>query len=261
MHTEPAALFLFAHQDDEYGVFHRIEECVREGKRVHCAYFTDGASCTPSARRNHESLAVLAQLGVRSKDVAFAGEQVGLRDANLPEQLPSAYAWLSQWLDQFTRIDSIHIPAWEGAHQDHDALHALMVKAAQARGMLALLRQFPLYHGYRAIHPYVNALSPLAANGPVTTATIPWRARRRYLLLCLSYRSQKRTWAGLLPFVLWHYLLHGTQALQPACAARIEQQPHEGTLYYERRKFYSWDAMRNRIGELGTVVAGFARRD
>lgn len=251
MPTEAAALFLFAHQDDEFGVFHRIEECVRNGLRVHCAYFTDGATATASAdQRNAESLAVLRQLGVRAEDVAFAGQEIGIPDAGLPERLPAAHAWLGNWLAQFARIDSLHVTAWEGGHHDHDALHALAVKVAQDLGLLERLRQFALYNGYGCIHPFFNALTVLEANGPAQSQRIPLRARLRYLRLCASYPSQKSTWIGLLPFVALRYLVRGRQDLQPVSPARIGEQPHPGSLYYERRAFYTWSAMRARLAEL-----------
>lgn len=251
MHSEPAALFLFAHQDDEYGVFHRIEQCVRRGLRVHCAYLTDGATAVATAqRRNRESLAVLQRLGVRAADVVFAGEQQGIPDAGLAAHMPKALAWIRGWFAQFAQVDSIHVMAWEGAHHDHDALHALVVIAANEAGLLERVRQFPLYHAYRSYHPFFNAVSPLAANGPVQSERIPFRSRLRYLGMCLSYPSQFRiTWAGLFPFMLLRYLAHGCQDLQPVSLARIGQQPYPGTLYYERRGFYTWDAMRSHIAK------------
>lgn len=251
MHTEPAALFLFAHQDDEFGVFHRIEECVRNGLRVHCAYFTDGATASASAvTRNAESLAVLRQLGVRAEDVAFAGQQAGIPDAGLPERLPAAHAWLRGWLARFDRIDSIHVTAWEGGHHDHDALHALAVIVAQELGLLGRLRQFALYNAHGCLHPFFNALTALAENGPPDSQRIPLRARLRYLRLCASYPSQKSTWIGLLPFVALRYLVRGRQDLQAVSPGRLDEQPHPGKLYYERRAFYTWPAMRARLEEL-----------
>jgi LmbE family N-acetylglucosaminyl deacetylase len=44
-----AALFLFAHQDDEFGVYQRILECRRRGLRVVCAYLTDGQTAGASS--------------------------------------------------------------------------------------------------------------------------------------------------------------------------------------------------------------------
>lgn len=254
MHTEAAALFLFAHQDDEFGVFHRIEECVRKGLAVHCAYLTDGA--TPhvsSERRNAESLAVLRKLGVPPAHVTFAGQELGIPDAALAERLPAAYAWLRDWLGRFSNIDSIHIPAWEGGHHDHDALHALAVMVARELGLLERVRQFALYHGHGAIHAYMNALCTLDANGPVERQRIPLRARLRYLRLCASYPSQRSTWIGLLPFVTLRYLLRGSQDLQRVSPARLAEPPHPGTPYYERRAFYTWEAMRARVAELNQL--------
>ena len=79
MPIEPVALFLFAHQDDEFGVFERIATLRRQGVRVACAYLTDGQTAKSSAaQRNAESLAVLAQLGVAPGDVIFAGTPAGV---------------------------------------------------------------------------------------------------------------------------------------------------------------------------------------
>ncbi len=63
---KPSALFLFAHQDDEFGVFQKIIDEVGKGRAVYCVYFTDGRFGKVSAQcRNQESLAVLLRLGVK----------------------------------------------------------------------------------------------------------------------------------------------------------------------------------------------------
>jgi LmbE family N-acetylglucosaminyl deacetylase len=246
----PTALFLFAHQDDEFGVFQRIADCRAQGLRVACAYFTDGATPTATAaRRNRESLAVLARLGVAPEDVHFAGGQLGIGDAGLPQHLAPAARWLAHWLDGFEDIDSLHVTAWEGGHHDHDALHALAVTVAARRGLLARTWQYSLYQAAGLPGPLFRVLAPLPQNGQPRTRTIPWRARRAYLGYCLSYPSQRGTWVGLFPFVLLHYLLRGTQALQPVDPARLDQRPHPGPLYYEKRRFFSWDQMTRLVRE------------
>lgn len=245
------ALFLFAHQDDEFGVFHRIGECVREGMRVHCAYLTDGAYRHATAQqRNAESLSVLERLGVRREDVAFAGDETGIADGSLPERLPAARAWLQAWMARFPGIDSIYVPAWEGGHQDHDALHALCAVLAKGDGMLGRVRQYPLYHTYRCTHPMLLALAPLEANGPVSSTAIPIRDRIRQLRLCLSYPSQRNAWMLFFPFVAKHYLTRGSQQLQPVSMERLRERPHPGALYYERRGFYQWEKMQERVQAL-----------
>lgn len=244
MRIEPAALFLFAHQDDEFGVFERITSLRRQGVRVACAYLTDGQTASAGAEeRNAESLAVLARLGVDAREVRFAGQELGIGDARLPLQLDAAARWIGDWLDGFGAIEAIHAPAWEGGHHDHDALHALTVLLAARRGLLARTWQFSLYQASGLPGPLFRVLAPLAENGPATRLPIAWGARLRYLRHCLSYPSQRTTWIGLFPFVALHYLLRGVEQLQPVAPRRLGERPHAGALYYEKRRFFSWERM------------------
>ncbi|KQQ87768.1 PIG-L deacetylase family protein [Massilia sp. Leaf139] len=248
---KPAALFLFAHQDDEFGVFHVIEECLRQGRRVACAYLTRGAAGL-AARRNDESRRVLTSLGVQERNIVFAGDLLGIDDAHLYTGLEAAHAWIDCWIGGFGRVDGIYVTAWEGGHHDHDVLHALTVLVAQGRGLLPRVRQFALYNHKGCPGPLFRVLSPLVENGEVERLPIPWRRRLAYLRLCLQYPSQRTTWIGLFPFVLLHYVFDGRQALQTVSIERIGQRPHEGILYYEQRHFFDWPRMRKILAVLRT---------
>jgi hypothetical protein len=81
----------------------------------------------------------------------------------------------------------------------------------------------------------------LPENGEVETVKIQLFNRLRFIGLCLSYPSQVKTWIGLFPFFLFHYFFFGTQALQKVSLERLNNRPHAGSLYYERRKFSSWE--------------------
>lgn len=246
MRTERAAVFLFAHQDDEFGVYQRISDCTRTGLRVYCAYLTDGATATASAaQRNAESLQVLGQLGVARGDVVFAGEALGIGDARLPLHMDAAGSWLATWLAGLGDIESLHVTAWEGGHHDHDALHALAVSIAHGMGMVERCWQYPLYHGKGCPGPLFRTLAPIAENGPVTATQL--QQRLRDLRLCLSYPSQRATWLGLFPFVVLHYLFGGVQSLQGVSLERTTQRPHAGPLYYEKRNFFTWPQMQKAI--------------
>ncbi len=247
--SKPAAgvaLFLFAHQDDEFGVYHVLDECRRRGQRAVCAYLTRGARGI-GEQRNEESLAVLRGLGVRGEDVIFAGDALGIDDAALPGALQAAGDWMAHWMASFASIGQIYVTAWEGGHHDHDALHALVVRTARQLGQVSLVRQFALYNAYGCPGPFFRVLSPLAANGTVTSLHITWRKRLHYLCLCLQYPSQRKTWLGLFPFVFLHYVFKGTQTLQAVDEARLQERPHEGPLYYERRGFYRWELMQEKL--------------
>lgn len=254
--SEPVALFLFAHQDDEFGIFQKIVDEQEVGNRVCCAYLTDGSfDKTLTQRRNQESLTVLGHLGVRQQDVFFAGEALGIADATLPEQLEKAAGWLRSWLGSFAHIRSIYVVAWEGGHHDHDALHALTVQLAHEASMLPRVRQFSLYNGYGCSGPLFRVMLPLALNGPVETTSMRWRDRIRFLRYCLGYPSQTKTWVGLFPFVLLHYVFNGEQAVQGVSLTRLGQRPHSGALYYERRGFSTWEKVREQLAALGLPPA------
>jgi LmbE family N-acetylglucosaminyl deacetylase len=249
MPTEHSALFLFAHQDDEFGVYQRILDCRQRGLRVACAYLTDGQTASATAeQRNRESLAVLARLGVAPEDVFFAGAELGIGDARLPLHLAPAAAWIGRWLERYPLLDALHVTAWEGGHHDHDALHALAVLLATERGLLGRTWQFSLYQAKGLPGPLFRVLAPIEENGPAVATRIPWRGRLRHLRACLSYPSQRTTWIGLFPFVLLHYLLRGVEQLQPVSLRRLDERPHAGALYYEKRNFFTWDQMTRAIG-------------
>lgn len=249
--NSPIAVFLFAHQDDEFGVFHQIALERASGVKVFCIYLTTGVSqggC--SSRRNSESLRVLRELGVSEDHVVFAGEKLGISDGGLLETLDVARQWFGDWLDACGDVTRIYIPAWEGGHPDHDALHALALKVATVSSPKAQISQFSLYNAVGCRQPFFRVLNPIDANGMVQSARIPWRRRLQYLRMCLSYPSQRRSWLGLFPFVLAHYVLSGRQQLQPVSICRVKCRPHAGTLYYEMRSFAAWKRVSAEVSRL-----------
>ncbi|MFZ2406725.1 MAG: PIG-L family deacetylase, partial [Methylobacter sp.] len=183
---EPVALFLFAHQDDEFGVFQKIIDERQKGHRVCCAYLTDGGfgGVSPQ-RRNQESLFVLQQLGVQVQDVLFTGHALSIPDGGLHEHLYSAANWISEWFTGFSQVASIYVPAWEGGHHDHDALHAITVSIADRVGILWSMRQFPLYNSYGCVGPLFRVLAPLPMNGAVEETKMSWKHRLHFLRYCL----------------------------------------------------------------------------
>ena len=248
--AQSCALFLFAHQDDEFGVFQTILDEQKNGRRVLCVYLTDGAfKGQSSIRRNRESLAVLGKLGVQEDCVLFAGHTLAIPDGALPNHLEAATDWVRLWLSAHRSVSAIYLPAWEGGHQDHDALHAIGVIVAAELGLLEAVRQFPLYNGYQCGGPVFRVLLPLPINGDIELVRVTWANRLRFLRFCMSYPSQIVTWLGLFPFVLLHYVFYGTQALQAVSCERIRNRPHRGPLYYERRQFYTWEKMSARLFE------------
>jgi len=230
------AVFLFAHQDDEFAVFPKIEAELAACHRVVCIYLTDGTFGGQSAAvRNAESLAVLTAMGVDATDVVFLGEYAGIRDGCLYESLELALQRTFEVVRRLAYIAAFYVMAWEGGHQDHDAGHLVGLALAVRLGLLDKTWQFSLYNGRGLPWIFFRVLSPLSGNGPVLAQRLSWAQRWQYIHHCLSYKSQRKTWLGLFPFVAAQYLLGGQAKWQPVSIGRIANRPHAGPLLYEKR--------------------------
>lgn len=237
-------IFLFAHQDDEFAIYQIISDEIASGSNVYCAYLTDGVPIGHSSeRRNQESILALTKLGVVRENILFMGDILEIADGKLIDNLKKAKDSLIGWIYSAGNVRNIYLPAWEGGHPDHDSLHAIGVIAAFESNLLDIVFQYPLYNSYRCIGPLFRVLYPLPSNGEVIYKKMSWINRFRFLRLILCYPSQKVTWIGLLPFVFIHYFLSGTQSLQKVSLKRLVERPHIGKLYYEKRHFYTWREM------------------
>jgi LmbE family N-acetylglucosaminyl deacetylase len=213
-------LFVFAHQDDELAAARSI----RANRDVACVYLTDGASRVPAERRNAESLAALAELGVPAAQVAFLSIA---HDGELVEHLDEALAALeSRFAD--LPVTGVGLLAWEGGHQDHDAAHLVGLAFAQRRGVDAF--EHPLYSSEGK---FFRVLKPVGDGW--FSARIPRRDAWRILRLVRHYRSQRSTWAALLPEASLRLLLFGRTHVRAADPRRLFAAPHRGRLLYERR--------------------------
>lgn len=245
-----ASLFVFAHQDDDYGVFHCIAEATCR-ETVHCLYLTDGGAARE--RRNRESLDVLARLGVTPEHVHFLGQDNGFEDGRLYLQLETAVRVLSAFLEQHDDISRIYVPAWEGGHIDHDASHAAVLLAVRNTGLAVPVSQFPLYNSWRCPKPLYRVMHPIAGV-PTEEVHIPLASACRYVTLPWRYPSQWKIWIGLYPFILYAYLVRRTIVLQEAGFERMLQRPHDGPLYYERKPQNSYAELRDNIKRAMTAL-------
>lgn len=250
------SLHLFAHQDDELGILPLIRRELRENARPVCVFLTSGAMpgrggpAELALVRNAESLAVLCAAGCRSEDVRFVGHAAEIEDGSLYLRLPSAFDALSAALADLPmdRLRRICCPAWEGGHHDHDAVHLLALALAVRLGALNRVLQFPLYHGCSLPGPLFMPLSPIPENGVPVPILLSRAEALANWLHALHYRSQWRTWLGLLPPALVKAALRPTLALQSASLARVRQRPHAGRLFYERRFGVSYEHFREITG-------------
>ena len=230
--------FIFAHPDDEFACSGIISRLVKQGAGVHCIYLTDGGHGGQStAKRRAESEAALSRLGLNVTHIHQLGMDHGLPDGLLHTKMPKAYDVLLATIESIISPAggiTIHLPAWEGGHQDHDASHAIGIAAA--RRYRAALRQFPLYCGKGLPGPLFSVKRHLAENGKIVDGVrLGPKERISAITLCFEHRSQWKSWLGLLPFFGAKILLRGRFDEQGVSSHRIEERPHAGPLLYERR--------------------------
>lgn len=255
MRTEPKdiALFVLAHQDDEFFCLPFISRALAEGKHVKCVYLTNGGyGGQPIDRRITESLKVLQAVGIDAANVTFLGVQEKIPDGLLHLHAAQVFVALRSFC-QRNRPSQMFVPAWEGGHQDHDVCHALALYVSISLG-LARPKQFPLYHGNRS-KPLFRVMSYLTSNGNVEFVHIGLKQALRNLATAFAYPSQWKTWLGLLPFAAWKILFTRTYTLQPTDVSRLSYRPHEGQLLYERRGFCAFDSVAACIEEIRSISA------
>lgn len=235
-------VFLFAHPDDEFACFESIRRVIAEGNHAICLYLTDGAyGGQPFEPRMKETRAVLSTFNVLEEDIHFIGVDNCISDGKLLESIDLAYACLYRCLAEYPWLDDVYVPAWEGGHQDHDAVHLIGLCFGWAAKIHGQVRQFSLYHGEGLRGPFFHVLRPLAKNGAVTTQALGLRLRLRYVRLCLGFPSQWKSWLGLFPPVALRLICAGCYTLQPTSIGRVAERPHLGKLLYERRGAFSWE--------------------
>jgi N-acetylglucosamine malate deacetylase 1 len=230
---------LLPHQDDEFGAFGVIDRCVEAGLDLQVFYLTDGAANGHSPQvRNAESLNVLGRLGVQRDRVHFLGDELRSPDGHLASNLPEVFGALLNALP--ARTETIYVPAWEGGHPDHDAAALVAVALGHELRIENAVFQFPLYNAYRCrILPFA-VFNPIAEAGPVVRQPISRARLGRYCALLHSYRSQWKTFASLLPFIVHYYATDGAQQCQELVADIVSARPHPGPLLYEKRKWLDW---------------------
>ncbi len=222
-----AALFVFAHQDDEVGAASRIAWERTRNAEVWCVYLTDGARSTPAVVRDAESLAVLTRLGVVRSHVVAIGDAAGrIPDGELMTQLDRAGAALRLWIEQTGIVfDRLYTLDWEGGHPDHDAACAVALAVAPDAGIRDVF-SFPMYNGFRRRRGWFRVASPVPAPG-----TLDIRRRMSFrealgIARCVfAYPSQRRTWLGLGPGFVVRTLFPSNRSRSPRRCLPLAQPP------------------------------------
>jgi LmbE family N-acetylglucosaminyl deacetylase len=245
---ENISVFIFAHQDDEFGIYAELVRLINKRTKVIIIYLTSGSlDGKKRPDRESESLTVLKNIGVKQENIHFLGTDLNIPAARMFEYLDIIYPRLLSLLSTQNRIKSLYFLSWEGGHQDHDATHIIGLALAKQLNILDHTFQFTLYSGYKLPWVLFKLFSPLIDNGEVITYRISWDLRWRFIKYILSYKSQFIPLAGLFPFFLFHLIFKGKQILQPVNINRLLEKPHTGRLLYERRSKIEYNKFNNKV--------------
>jgi LmbE family N-acetylglucosaminyl deacetylase len=246
--TEPGelALYVLAHQDDEYGCIAQMRRDAASARRVVVVFLTDGTMPHVGGDvRTAESRAVLERIGVAPRDVVVVGAPLGIPCLALPGELEQAYQAMLTMVRSRDCTAPVHVTtcAWEGGNPDHDAAHLAAARLARELGVTDF-REFALYNGYRRMGPFFRVLSFCdgARAGDDAGPRMSVGQALHDAFLCRHYPSQRTTWLGLFPGALARLLWRRRHAVRRIAVPQKLRRPHAGPLYYERRWRVSYES-------------------
>ena len=230
-------LFVFAHQDDEYMAVPWLLDERAAGAEIVCVYLTDGGGHgVDPAVRDAETRAALQTIGIGDDAVVMLAAETGrIGDGQLAVRSLEALAAVGAWADRRRFAPQrIYAPSYEGGHPDHDAAHLVAAVFASERGIAGDAWHFSLYNAYRRPRPFFATMRQLPTASASRRAAMSPTTRWRATWLCGLYRSQRRTWLGLLPGAAYARLIARRECTVRFDLARLAARPHEGELLYER---------------------------
>jgi LmbE family N-acetylglucosaminyl deacetylase len=229
-------LILVPHPDDEVvGAALAIRRAAERGAAIFALDLTHGCppreTLWPWARKTHGERVV-----TRRREAAAAARALGL--TRLPDDglaarrlrhaLPAAHARLRAAAEAHA-IDTLWVPAYEGAHPDHDCANALAAALARARPEIAAW-EFAEYNN-AGQEPRARRANdfPDARGGETRIALADEDEGRWKTHLLRLYRSESfnlhNVGGGKAPF---------HESFRPLPRHDYARPPHAGRLFYER---------------------------
>ena len=103
------SVFIFAHQDDEFGVYAEIIRLIKNDSKVIVLHLTSGSlDGKPRPDRNCESLNVLRDIGVMQENIYFLGSDIYIPAARMYEYLDTIYTQILKLLTPIDKITSLY---------------------------------------------------------------------------------------------------------------------------------------------------------
>ena len=187
------SIYFLPHYDDEVFAIPKIRWDILNGRAPIFIYFM------ASPMRAKESTYFLDKLGVSKDSIIFLGEKLQVTDGELLNYLPRFYTELSSLFESNSNEIEIICPAYEGGHQDHDAI-SLLGRALSKKWNCNFLEVF-LYHGYGMYGKLYRVSSHLHAENK-KTYNYSLKDWLTLLKVPFVYKSQFSAMIGLWPFLI-----------------------------------------------------------
>ncbi|HHQ4804305.1 PIG-L family deacetylase [Aeromonas veronii] len=231
-------IYLLAHQDDEFFCLPYIRKQIQYNEEVLVVFLTNGCfGGVTSEKRNRESLKTLIDLGVDTKNVMFFGESLEIDDGKLHRSVGKVIAKLE---NEFAtaKINKVIFPCFEGGHQDHDSISYIVAHSRVFDRAKRL--QFSLYNAYKISKPLFRVYKIINDQNLSDEGFAYKISDLRYIL---NYKSQKKSFIGLGPFIIVRLLFNKYINLVKFENFYIYKRPHLGALLYEKRTKLTYEGL------------------
>lgn len=240
-------VFIFAHYDDEIGVFERIKYHISLNHNVIILYCTSSSlDGKENIIRENKTVSVLQHLGIKKKNIIFYGKLNNIPDLKLYKNFKSVYTDFLKIFKGYDSISKIYTHSYEGGHPDHDAANIIIRMLCKKLSLDNKFFQFPLYSGNNSKWLFFKIFDSFKKNEDVISKNISFIDRVFFIKLFFSYiYVQPKAIFGLSVPYLLHMFFKRTQILQKANLNNVMERPHEGLLLYERRKMLSFEEFKD----------------
>jgi LmbE family N-acetylglucosaminyl deacetylase len=250
--TARRLLLLIPHPDDEVvGAAIVLRRAVAQGAQAFALYLTTGvparAALWPWQRRHYEQRIARRRNAARDVADALALRPIGFQpwpSRSLKAHLGEALALIDGAIAELG-IEALWVPAWEGAHQDHDSANFL---ASRFVGRLPV-SEFAEYN-FAGGKARSGAFPEAKGNEETLRLTPAEQAWKRDLLA--RYRSERANLA---------HIRLASEALRPLAVHDYSRPAHPGRQFWER---FHWVPFRHpridfdRAAEVRAALSRFA---
>ncbi len=242
-------IFLLSHQDDEIAIFNHIKSCALSKDKIYIFYLTNGRIKKTDNNaiiniREKETTKVLSKIGVKKRSIIFLGRKLKINSYELHKKLNITFYELSKFFKKIKTDTTVYSNSWEGGNVDHDSCFIITLKLMKKFSFIKSAFQFSLYNSSNMPFKLYRAFSPIKINGPIIKNDISLKDKINFIKILFYYKSQKKIWIGLYPFLIFKIMFNKYGYLQEIKKKFSLKKPHKNKLWYEKRNFINYSEIK-----------------